>query len=53
MASADSTENLPTATCGKRSIKDVAASETDDHVTLSQKRLDCIYFRFLLQVECT
>jgi len=41
MASADSTENLPTASCGKRSIKDVATSETDEDVSSSQKRLDC------------
>jgi len=43
MASADSTENLPTTSCGKRSIKD-----TDEHVSSSQKRLDRLWLAFLL-----
>jgi len=41
MASADSTEDLPSTSCGKRPIEDVVTSETDEHVSSSQKRLDC------------
>jgi len=46
MASADSTEELPAASYGKRPIKDLTASETDEHVSPLQKRFD--HHRFLV-----
>ena len=43
MASGDSTEELPAAACGKRPFTDLTASETDEHVSPSQKRFDFDY----------
>lgn len=38
MASADSTEELATASCGKRPANDLTTSETDEQVSPAQKR---------------
>ena len=48
MASADSTENLPSSSCCKRPISDVSTTESDGRV-LSQKRYDfcwCLCLNF-------
>jgi len=38
MASADSTVELATASCGKRPIQDLTVLETDEQVSPAQKR---------------
>jgi len=48
MASADSAEELPTVSSGKRPINDLTASSTDEHVSPSQKRSVFLSFRLNL-----
>jgi len=44
MANADSTEDLLLASCGKRPVSDLVASEDDECVSSSQKRFSCYWF---------